>query len=230
MNNYKNAHLWLLIPFVIVMIGFSRSYWGVFTEAPWRHHLHGLTATAWFLLLIAQPYLITRGHAKRHRLFGMIGLILAGGVAFSGLGIIPYNLINERMPEVARYGLSFVDVILVPGFVFAVIMAIINSKRADDHARWMISTVFWVVSPGLFRVLFIPAFMMGVKDFDTAAPIMLAICGIVNLLILGVLMYRAKRAHPAYLAAALGSLVFFLPMVVGNMMWWRNLADAVFTV
>lgn len=60
MNKYKNAHLWLLIPFVIVLLGFLPSYWLKFAEAPWRQHLHGITATLWFVLLIVQPYLVTR--------------------------------------------------------------------------------------------------------------------------------------------------------------------------
>ena len=64
LTQYRNTHLWLLVPFGIVLIAFLPSYWLAFAEAPWRQHLHGLTATAWFILLIAQPYLVTRGHGQ----------------------------------------------------------------------------------------------------------------------------------------------------------------------
>ncbi len=31
---YKYLHFWLLIPFVITIIGFYNSYWSKFTETP----------------------------------------------------------------------------------------------------------------------------------------------------------------------------------------------------
>ena len=230
MNTYKNVHLWLLIPFIIVMLGFLPSYWLVFAEAPWRHHLHGLTATLWFILLIVQPYLVTRGHNRQHRLFGMIALMLAGGVALSAYSVIPYNLVNERLPETARYGLSFIDLVLVPGFIFAVIMAIKNAKNVHDHARWMVSTAFWAISPGLFRLLFVPLVVFEVDDIGGKAPLLLSAAGVANLVALAILMVRDRRAHPAYVAVAMGSSVMLVPMWVGEMPWWRSLADSLFTM
>ena len=230
MQQYRNVHLWLMLPFAVVMLGFMYSYWLRFPDAPFRHHLHGLSATLWFVLLILQPWLITRGHRQSHRFYGMIALVVAGGVALSALGVIPYNLVNERLPEVARYGLSFVDIVLAPGFLFAVIMAIVNARNPDDHARWMISTVFWAVSPGLFRLMFIPMGLLQVPDPFGKAPLMLGTAGLVNLVVLGILMWRDGRAHPAYVSAAIGSLVLFVPMTVGGMPWWQNLANAIFTI
>jgi uncharacterized membrane protein YdcZ (DUF606 family) len=230
MERYKNVHLWVLIPFIIVMLGFLPSYWLKFTEAPWRQHLHGITATLWFVLLIVQPYLVTRGHIKQHRFYGMIALLLAGGVAISGLGAIPYNLVNDRLPDTAKYGLSFIDIILVPGFTIAVAMAVRSAKKIDDHARWMVSTIFWVVSPGLFRLLFVPLVIMKTPDIGSKTPLLLATAGIANILVLSYLMFRDRRMHPAYLFAATGSVVLFLPMTVGDMQWWRNLADSLFTI
>ncbi|MDJ0653913.1 MAG: hypothetical protein QNJ40_07160 [Xanthomonadales bacterium] len=230
LNAYRNVHLWLLIPFVIIILGFLPTYWLQFSSAPWRHHLHGLTATAWFVLLIAQPYLVTRGHVRQHRLFGMLALVLAGGVIVSGLGAIPYNLVNERLPETARYGLSFLDLVLVPGFAAAVVMAVVSAKRPDDHARWMISTVFWAVSPGLFRLLLVPMFIIGVADVDATVPWVLGSTGVVNILVLGFLMLRERRAHPAYLLAAVGSLVLLIPMQIGQAEWWRAVANALFKI
>ena len=230
MTQYRNLHLWLLVPFVIVLLGFTPGYWSKFLDAPWRHHLHGLTATLWFVLLILQPYLITRGHARQHRVYGMFALILAGAVAGSALNMIPYNLVNERLPDTAKYGLSFIDIVLVPGFVIAVVMAVINVKRTEDHARWMISTVFWAVSPGLFRLLFLPVFILQVPDPGSKSPYLLAAAGGANIVVLAWLIFRDRRMHPAYVLAALGSLVMFVPMKVGDMQWWRTLADALFSM
>lgn len=230
MTRFKNTHLWLLMPFAVVVLGFVPSYWLRFAEVPWRHHVHGLTATLWFILLVVQPYLITRGRAQQHRRFGMLALIVAGAVAASGINLIPHNLTNDFMPEFARYGLSFVDVVLIPGFAVSVVMAVVCAKRTEDHARWMISTVFWAVSPALFRLLLGPAFALGAKDFDSVISYVLGFTGVVNIVVLAILMWRDKRMHPAYVLAAVGSVVLFLPVLVGNMGWWRSLADAVFTL
>lgn len=229
-ERYKHTHRWLLIPLTMVILGFLPSYWMRFEEAPWRQHLHGLTATLWFVLLVTQPYLIAGGRTQSHRLFGMLALIVAGGVVISALGAIPYNFVNERMPDEAKYGLSFVDIVLVPGFAAAVIMAIKNGRNVDDHARWMISSVFWAVSPALFRLLMLPIFLLTGLGPDLVAPLALAAAGAANILILVILMWRDRRAHPAFVTAALGSLVLFTPVFVGNMQWWRNIADSLFTV
>jgi len=160
----------------------------------------------------------------------MIALIAAGAVVASALNVIPYNFENDRLPDVARYGLSFMDMVLISGFAIAVLMALKKAKHVDDHAKWMISTVFWAVSPGLFRLLFVPLIVMQVSDLGDKSPNLLATAGVINLLVLSLLIFQDRRFHPAYVFAAIGSLVLFFPLQVGAMQWWRNIADAVFTI
>ena len=50
-----------------------------------------------------------------------------------------------------RYSLALVDLISIIGFTLSEVLAIANSKDTQSHARWMISTVFWVLSPGTVR-------------------------------------------------------------------------------
>ena len=230
MERFRNAHLWLLIPFGVAILGFVPSYWLRFFEAPWRQHLHGLTATAWFVVVIVQPWLATRGRLARHRSLGLVGLMLAGGVITSALGAIPYNLANEAMAEPARYGLSFLDVVLVAGFTVAVLMAMRNVRSVEDHARWMISTVFWSIFPGLFRLSFVPLGLIYGEEIPVPAPVILMAMGVVNLLVISFLMYRDRRAHPAYVAVALATVVYFLPVPIAGMEWWRSVADALFRI
>ena len=231
LNNYKNTHRWLIIPFVVIMLGFAPSYWLKLGEVPFRQHLHGITATLWFIVLIAQPYLVTHGKAKQHRFYGMLALFVAGGVALSAAGAIPYNF-QGSMSAAARYGLSLIDVVVVSGFSVAVIMAIRTAKDIDSHARWMISTVFWAVMPGLFRLIMITTAIISQGDFPdwVTTPGVIITCGLLNIAILSFLMIRDRHTHPAYLTAACGSIVFFLAPFASGWQWWRNLADAVFTV
>ena len=83
MKKFQKAHLWLIIPFLIAFIGFYFSYWSKLKEAKFHQHLHGLSATAWYVLIIFQPFLYQRSKMNLHRKLGYIGVFLAGGVVFS---------------------------------------------------------------------------------------------------------------------------------------------------
>ena len=79
MMKYKNYHLWMLIPFVISILGFSYSYYFNLTNATFHQHVHGISETLWYVLVIVQPYLIIRKQSiQRHKTLGTIGIILAG--------------------------------------------------------------------------------------------------------------------------------------------------------
>ena len=88
--NYKNFHLWMLVPFAISILGFSYSYYTKLSSATFHQHVHGISATIWYILVIVQPYLIVRmQNVETHKMLGMIALIFAGIVAGSAFAIIP---------------------------------------------------------------------------------------------------------------------------------------------
>ncbi len=146
------------------------------------------------------------------------------------LGAIPYNLANEQMSDAARYGLSFIDIVVITGFAFAVLMAVKSATSLEDHARWMISTVFWSILPGLFRLVLVALHLVFDGKSPVGPPQVLAAIGALNIVVLGYLMFRDRRAHPAYLTAAAGSAVYFVALPVSQMAWWRGLADMLFTI
>ena len=159
-NNYRHLHLWLLIPFIITILGFYNTYWSRFFNTPLNWHLHGMSATLWYILLIIQPYLITKNKVAHHRTLGIIGFLIAGFVAASALAIIRGHIKNLD-PELDsfiyyyRYSLSLTDLIYIAGFLFSVIMSIIYRKDIVKHSTWLISSVFWVLSPATDRFTFL---------------------------------------------------------------------------
>lgn len=162
MKPFPNLHLWLLLPFFITLLGFQ-GYWLGFTESPFYWHLHGLSATFWYISLIIQPWLYHNHPIKIHRKVGMVSLILAGFVIASSL-----NMIVESLPKVTeasplypvRYSLALFDLTSIIGFTISVALAIVYARDTQVHARWMISTVFWVLAPGTVRFSFIPLFLI----------------------------------------------------------------------
>lgn len=235
LSNYQNAHKWLIIPFVFTILGFMRSYYLDFTNATWHQHMHGLSATLWYIMIIVQPYLITRGHVKAHRFYGMLALILAGGVIFSGLTIIPRNLVaaasigeNPVVSPTFFYGVSFIDLITIFGFAFSVIMAIRNVRNLTDHVLWMISTVFWALTPALSRFAFIPLFAIYGSPFPFDFIRVIAITVPFILVPIIIIGYRFKQWHPALILVFIANVFGFLVRPIGDSEIWRSIADALF--
>ena len=56
----RNFNLWMLVPFGISVLGFSYSYCFNLANATFHQHVHGISATLWYVLVDVQPYLITR--------------------------------------------------------------------------------------------------------------------------------------------------------------------------
>lgn len=233
LTRYRNAHLWLLIPFAIVVLGFVRSYYMNFPQVPWATHLHSLTATAWFLLVVAQPYLATHGQLERHRRWGLFGGFLAGMVVASALvgltGNIEAAARTDLHPMVSTtffYGISFGDLVAIVGFAFAVVFGLLNRRRLDDHAAWMVSSVLWVLPPALARLMILPVGL--VVGFEGLTFIkVLYITMPLLLLVLGYLAVRF-RFHPAMVWVFIGNLSFLLVEPVGNSATWRAICDALF--
>jgi hypothetical protein len=231
-STFRSAHLWLIIPFVIAILGFMRSYYLDFSNAIWHHHMHGLSATLWYILVIVQPYLVTRGKLREHRFYGMIGLILAGGVTFSALTIIPRNLQaaatvepNPFVDATFFYGVTFLDLLTITGFVVSVIMAIKKVKNLEDHALWMISTVFWALMPAFGRLAVIPVIAIGgmppAYNFVEILLMSVPFC-LIPIVIIG---YKFKTWHPALIAVFFGNLVYAFAGYIGSNETWRGIAD-----
>tara|TARA_R110002072_G_scaffold140812_1_gene285432 strand:- start:123032 stop:123742 length:711 start_codon:yes stop_codon:yes gene_type:complete len=158
MKLFPKLHLWLILPFVITLIGFQ-GYWFSFKNAPLHWHLHGLSATFWYVCLIIQPWIYHNRPIQIHRKVGMLSLLIAGFLIASALNMILISLPNmsEFSPLYpVRYSLAFVDLISISGFTLSIALAIVYARNTQVHARWMISTVFWVLAPGTVRFSFIP--------------------------------------------------------------------------
>lgn len=197
---FRYAHFWLLIPFVITLLGFYPSYWSRFLDTPLSWHLHGVSATLWYCLLIAQPYLYNKGKLTSHRTVGMIGLFLAGFVAASALAVIRGH-IKDLDPELDqiypyRYSLSLTDFIYITGFMFSVVMSVIHRKYVIKHGTWLISSVFWVLSPATDRFTFFilkPFLNRSSTWFDFESQFWISHASVITVLIALIILDYSKK-------------------------------------
>ena len=211
---FKTAHLWLLIPFAIFIWGFYNSYWSVFTKVPFRQHVHSLTATLWIVILVIQPWIYNNKPISYHRKVGFVALFLAGGVVFTALALLPFNG--------PGYGITFSNLLQLTGFSASVILAIFNSREYKKHARWMISTLFWVFPPATARL-----FRNTVPEINGWYASLFAM--IIPLLILIYLDYRNEKViYRAYLIPVIAAFpIILLRPIMQETQWWINFCKTV---
>jgi len=237
---YPNFHLWMLFPFAISILGFSYSYYLHLATATFHQHIHGLSATLWYVLVLVQPYLITRNmDVRRHRALGAIATLLAGMVAGSALAIIPRNIddVATLDPQgffnpTFAYFACIVDAILVGGFLFSVVMAVLRMKQRDlaGHVQWIMASVFFVLSPGLARLLGIAAIVANHGDLTGISLIKIAVPAMLAMVLIIIVYYRkfGSFRHPSFwlLMAAHATYLFVVP--IGDNETVRSILPVIF--
>ena len=224
MSKYKNLHLWMIIPMVIMQAGIFHDYWGDFSENAWSVHVHYITGTVWYLYLIIQPYFATHGQLTRHRTNGIIGMFLAGAVCLTALSMLHRDIVNAENSLVRRdnfgpfepwffFGVAAVEIVMMTAFGFAVIKSIIHRKQLEDHSWWLISTVFIIMMPALGRgvqFVYIGMNSQHWPNVDIMSPLYIAEGMILTMLLFGAWKYD-KLKHPAtWLAVAVNVFNLFL--------------------
>jgi hypothetical protein len=214
----------MIVPMVIMQLGIFADYWGDLTDNAWSVHVHYWTGTIWYLYLIMQPYFATRGNLAMHRTNGMIGIFLAGAVCLTALSMMHRDIQTTEkalaMPDKFGplqpwffFGVIVIEIAMMIAFGYAVIKSIIHRKQLENHAWWLISTVFLIMMPALSRGLLNVYIGMHIKEWpniNILVPIYLS-----QALIIGMLVFAAwkfgKLKHPAtYLAVGVNLFILLL--------------------
>ncbi len=223
-SKYKSLYIWMIIPMIFMQFGIFEDYWSDFSNKAWSVHIHYWTGTVWYIYLIIQPYFATHGQMARHRTNGIIGMFLAGGVCLTALSMMHRDIVTTEKalasPEQFGpfqpwffFGVAAVEIVMITAFGFAVIKSIIHRKEIENHAWWLISTVFIIMMPALGRGIQNVYIGMNIKDWPTI-DIMVPLY-FTQILIMGMLLFGAwkydKVKHPAtYLALGVNLFIFFM--------------------
>ncbi len=224
MNKYKNLHKWMLLPMIVMQLGIFKDYWGDFSENAWAVHIHYWTGTVWYIYLIIQPYYVTHGQIARHRTNGIIGIFLAGGVCITALSMMNRDIVTTQLAEATPerfgpfqpwffFGVAAVEIVMMIAFGYAVIKSIIHRKEIENHAWWLISTVFIIMMPALGRGIqnvYVDMHSKEMPDINIMIPIYFTLLLIMAMLLLGAWKF-GKLKHPAtYLALGINLFIFIL--------------------
>lgn len=222
-ENIKSLYLWMAIPFVVMQVGIFPDYWPYFTEKDWGTHIHYFSASAWFVFLISQPYLVARGRLSDHRTNGIIGFFVAGGVIFSAVALYPNDVRTAIAWEQAGIRIGYLtgrsftsllvaETVLILVYAYAVIKSIRQRKNLEEHAWWLMCSVYFIMMPTVGRGMFYVAeFFAGSEDalkaWHVEVPTTLVVSGLA-----AAMVWRFKKwKHPAsWLAIAMTPLSYLI--------------------
>ncbi len=137
---------------------FWPSYFARLFEQPtvW-HHAHGIVLTLWLGMLVVQSQLIRTQRRSWHRQLGKLSYVVAPAVV-----VVTTVFVHQRIsaglvgaPAVPAAALYFLALTLLSLVAFAVFYGLGIARRRDSqtHARWMLCTVFPLVTPVTDRLI-----------------------------------------------------------------------------
>jgi len=192
-----SAIIGAILLIVVVQIGFFKTYIQFFPRFEgfrYVQHFHGAMMMGWLVMLLVQPILILAGKFELHRLLGRASFLLAPLVLVSMYWIsqFRYKGILESSGQAAAVAHLALNLPNIAFFAVLYLLAIYYKHRTELHMRFMVSTVFVLVGPGLARA------MIGYMDFSptdavgvvrTITPFLTGVITVVDSL-------RTKRISP----------------------------------
>jgi hypothetical protein len=169
---YRHAHWYLLTLFPLAGLAFWPSYLSTISTASMEFHAHGITATLWLMLLVAQSWTVHHRQRQAHRALGLASLalfplfLIGGAGIFLGMaqrfaeGVSPFHVMYAAK-------LSWLDVVGVGGFAYFYYQGLRHRRKVHLHARYMLATVVFLLPPILGRLAPVlpPLSVAGPQDF-----------------------------------------------------------------
>jgi len=226
---YGKAHWFLLALFPITALAFWPGYLSQLASAPIEFHFHGVTATLWLMLLLAQSWTMQAGRRDLHRLLGMSSLVLFPLFLVGGIGIFVgmAQRFVEGSPFQAMYAarLAWVDAVGVAGFAYFYFEGLRQRRKVHLHSRYLLATAIFLLPPILGRLAPIlpPLSISGPQEF-WKLEIAFHIGNFAAAAIAFALAWGSGRhGRPFYIAGALTLLAGLLYQTVGTMDFWEEI-------
>lgn len=226
---YSKAHYYMLAILPITVLAFWQSYFGKLTDAPIEHHIHGITGTAWIVLIALQSWSIHQGNVSLHRLTGkalfilvppMIGafaLVTHAGALKSVAGSVFYIKFGQA--------LLTTDAMLTFSTAIQVYLALRFRRQVYLHSAFMISTVIGLLPPILSRLFaaIVPGMTIRGPDTLYRFEYCLQLSIVVSVVISLFMFWRYRRSGwPWILAAVLSASMLLLYLTLGQTELWQD--------
>lgn len=210
MNSYqslvrKSSYYFASFMLLAIVAFWPKYFSSILANQPLLIHAHGISMTLWCLSLIVQPYLIKTKRLKIHRWVGTASYLLVPFFIISTLLLVHAILSPAiRLTNGHYYFFTLVFNALV---AFAILygLAIYHRKNSGKHARYMICTVFTMITPVTDRL--ISRYFRFIIDFvpriDQIPVVPVAGFLIADIILLGLILYdwRYSKSNYSFLVA-----------------------------
>lgn len=158
-KSYRHLAYLSAFIFVLVIIGFYRTYFGLFPKfenVSYVVHLHTGALLLWSFLTIAQPLLIRTKKIQIHRLLGKLSYVLAPIIVYTTLALARHIFFQRDGQVPMASNLKSLFLPFSHMFLFSLFygLAIFHRKKAPIHMRYMIAASFVVLAPAIVRIDF----------------------------------------------------------------------------
>lgn len=178
---YRSAPYWLLLTIVVIAVGFWPSYFAKAASVPWQFHAHGVAATLWVGMVLAQTVLVGKQQLPLHRAIGKTSLFLFPFLIGGLFGIIDYtgkNFGSGGDPVRTALGGSFAGGMAVAAAAYIAVfyLALKHRRKVWLHAGYMLTTPLILFESPFSRILtmYVPGFIVtGPDTFDRILPAIL---------------------------------------------------------
>lgn len=223
----RHAHWFVLAVFPLALLAFWPSYVSQLPKASAQFHAHGVTATLWLMLLVAQSWTMNRGQRRTHRTLGLASLalfplFLVGGVGIF-FGMADRYLAGEPFQAMYAPRLAWLDFVGVAGFAWFYHEALRLRRKVHLHSRYMLATAIFLLPPIFGRLSAIPLGVTGPEDFARLSMGFQAANGVTAAIAFGLALWSGRHGRPFWIAGGLTLLGAFLYQVIGGMPAWESL-------
>ena len=224
---FPRVHLYLSALLLLTIVAFWPGYFSSLGEHGLAAHVHGITATGWMLMLIAQTWLASRRNFAMHRKLGKVVYGLAPLFVVGGFAVVYTMVANEESVFYETWGrrLAFFDSASTLFFVIAVTWAIRNKKNTPVHARWMLATVFPLIMPVVTRLDFL--FQPWSADFGTRLNVSLVATELLLIWLIYKDWKKGINYSPFAWVLALTAVQHFMVFNAETLDWWIKLTDTI---
>ena len=170
---YRHAPYYILVCIAVIVAGFWGSYFSVWGNVPWQFHAHGVAASIWVLMVLAQSWTVHHDRLALHRTVGKSSLLLFPFLIAGLTGIIDLTakgFVAGNEPVRVMFGGEFLIGLglAVAAYVVLFYRALKFRRKVWMHSGYMLATPLILFESPFSRVLgtWVPGLtVQGPEDF-----------------------------------------------------------------
>jgi len=151
-------------------------------------------------------------------------VLFRSGVCLTALSMLHRDLVSSQSALASPdrfgpfqpwffFGVAAVEIVMMTAFGYAVIKSIKHRRKMEDHAWWLISTVFIIIMPALGRGIQNVYVDLNIKDWpdiNIMIPIYFTQALVISMLFFAAWKYNKLQHRATYLALGVNLFIFIL--------------------